>query len=221
MPSNPPPSTPGPTAPQVVGTYLEGGRRRPLSVARNADGTWTARTPHERKVFARRPTAVRWLRRLFAHPGLGAVWDEAVIQWVEPAAETGEVKGPEDAPADDEAGQAQAKEEEPRMPQAIDPERDYAFREACRMIPSPRGGTISIRTLWRWHGQGLFRAECRTRGRRRFWYLKGSELLKLLELEQVSGPAPAPAPIHRMRTPAERRRGYERAMQRLREKGVV
>lgn len=94
------------------------------------------------------------------------------------------------------------------MQQSINEQELYSFKEAARQIRSPRGGCINIATLWRWHRQGRFAAECRTSGTRNFWFIKGSELLKLLEMERVQ----APAPVATVQSAAARERSRQRAL---------
>jgi hypothetical protein len=66
----------------------------------------------------------------------------------------------------------------------IDPEKDYPFTEAARLIPSPltRSGHIHLSTLHGWRKQGFVQATQRQVGGRKCWFLPGRELLRLLEL---------------------------------------
>jgi hypothetical protein len=66
----------------------------------------------------------------------------------------------------------------------IDPEKDYPFPEAARLIPSAltRAGCISTNTLHRWRKHGLIRARVVRAGKRPSWLISGRELLRLLRL---------------------------------------
>jgi hypothetical protein len=72
------------------------------------------------------------------------------------------------------------------MPPLIDPEKDYPFTLAARLIPSPltRSGHIQLSTLHNWRRQGLVRAKVRTSGSRSYWFVSGRELLRLLRLRR-------------------------------------
>jgi hypothetical protein len=60
----------------TVGTFEVNGKVRHLRVVRNDNGTWTAGGPHEMRDFARRGDAVRWLKRVYAKPGVEVTWNE-------------------------------------------------------------------------------------------------------------------------------------------------
>lgn len=63
----------------------------------------------------------------------------------------------------------------------INPDRLYPFAEARNLIPSCYAGRrLSLDTLHRWRERGLFKAEDRRVGGRRYWFVRGSELLRLL-----------------------------------------
>jgi hypothetical protein len=64
----------------------------------------------------------------------------------------------------------------------IDPEQDYPFPLAARLISSPltRSGHIHLSTLHGWRRHGLVQARQRQVGGRAYWLLSGSELLRLL-----------------------------------------
>jgi hypothetical protein len=68
--------------------------------------------------------------------------------------------------------------------QTIDPEKDYPFPEAVRLIPSPltRAGCISPNTLHGWRKRGLILAREVRAGKRSSWLISGQELLRLLRL---------------------------------------
>jgi hypothetical protein len=78
--------------------------------------------------------------------------------------------------------------------QTIDPEKDYPFPEAARLIPSPltRSGCISANTLHRWRKLGLLRARVVRFGKRPVWVLSGREMLRLLRLRLDRQPLGAP-----------------------------
>lgn len=96
---------------------------------------------------------------------------------------------------------------------AIDPMRLYAFAEAVRLLPSCRAGArLNKSTLHRWRLEGRMAAVPRPAGLRTYWFVWGSELLRL-----QGGPAPA----WNGRSPAQRQRGFEAAIKELREMGVV
>jgi hypothetical protein len=61
---------------EVVATFEVNGRVERLTVERNAGGTWTAGGPHECRDYATRGAAVRWLRRIYANPGVKVGWAE-------------------------------------------------------------------------------------------------------------------------------------------------
>jgi hypothetical protein len=90
------------------------------------------------------------------------------------------------------------------MPSEIDPGRLYSFP----------GKKTSIYTLHRWRLRGQLVASCRESGTRRWWFVRGSELLRHADPD---GPGPAPE----IRSPAARSRGHERAMASLRAAGLV
>jgi hypothetical protein len=63
----------------------------------------------------------------------------------------------------------------------IDPDRIYTLAQARDLIPSSyRNKRLSMETLHRWRLKGRFKATCRVEGGRRFWYVRGGELLKLI-----------------------------------------
>ena len=94
----------------------------------------------------------------------------------------------------------------------IDPDRLNSFGEAAKLVPSCRGGPTPVKTLHRWRLQGRFAAICRNSGGLRFWFVRGSEVLRLLEGD---------APVIGARTPRQLQRASERADKRLRELGVI
>ena len=67
----------------------------------------------------------------------------------------------------------------------IETDRLYSFSEAAKLIPSCRKGHINLNTLHRWRLDGRFQAICRTSGRLRYWFLLGSEILKLISDEPI------------------------------------
>jgi hypothetical protein len=98
------------------------------------------------------------------------------------------------------------------MPSDIDPERWYSFSEAARLIPSPRGGTVTTDCLRRWQKKGRLQAASRpdTSGRSQ-WFVRGDELARLLEeIEPVPVPTPpAAGAAPKLRTPTQQRREQE------------
>jgi len=63
------------------------------------------------------------------------------------------------------------------MPEPL--EQLYSFSEAAKLIPSERGGTVSVDTLHRWRKVGLLQAICRHGQKRDSWFLTHSEVLRL------------------------------------------
>jgi hypothetical protein len=63
----------------------------------------------------------------------------------------------------------------------IEPARLYSFSQARNLIPSPRGGRVDVKTLHRWREAGVFQAVARTVFRRRYWFVLGSEIIRLIE----------------------------------------
>lgn len=102
---------------------------------------------------------------------------------------------------------------EQETPQDIDPDRLYPFAEACKLIPSSQGGTINLRTLYRWKNRKVIKAECRKVVTRKFWFLRGSEIIRVLGLYH-------PEVVDRPRTQSEEQRDYEQAMAYLRSVGM-
>jgi len=99
---------------------------------------------------------------------------------------------------------------DPEPADVIDPRRLYSFSEAARLIPSPRCGThTAAKTLHHWRQEGLLQAECRQSRGKRYWFIRGAEILRLL-----GGPREFVGA-----TPAQRRRSKERALKDLRAKG--
>lgn len=72
--------------------------------------------------------------------------------------------------------------------------RLYAFAEAAALIPSPRGGHVSAETLRRWRKEGRFAAVRRTVGGKRWWFVRGDELERLLASLERAEPAKAALP---------------------------
>lgn len=92
----------------------------------------------------------------------------------------------------------------------IDPERYYNFAEAATHIPSAIRGTITTHTLRNWALRGLVAYRIRRVASRNYWFVQGSEILKLLAPDRrFSGP-----------TPAELERQHQAAMKRLRAMGM-
>jgi hypothetical protein len=93
----------------------------------------------------------------------------------------------------------------------IEPNRLYSFAEAARLIPSPKAGKRThLATMHRWRKNNRIAAQCRPSGGKRYWFILGSELIRLL-----GGPREFNGT-----TPAQRRRAHEAAMQRLRKRGL-
>jgi hypothetical protein len=93
----------------------------------------------------------------------------------------------------------------------IEPNRLYSFSEAARMIPSSRGGHVSLSTLHSWHAAGVITGVARKVVKNRMWFVRGSELLRLL-----AGTEPVA-----IESPAQRRKSDEWADRVLREHGVT
>lgn len=91
----------------------------------------------------------------------------------------------------------------------INPAGLYSLAESARLIPSPCGGTVNVRTLQRWLRKGSLPFV--RRGPHRFIY--GSAILAFLAADQ--------APAWEGRTPAERKREVEAAETELRRRGVL
>lgn len=107
--------------------------------------------------------------------------------------------------------------------QGIDPERLYSLSEAAPLIPSARAGkTVTARTLKNWEKLGLITVEKRPVGQLNFWFIRGSEILRVLN----AGRRPArkekvaEAPTHRPRTKREEEEAVEEALAGLRAKGM-
>ena len=97
------------------------------------------------------------------------------------------------------------------MQAAINPDALYSFGQARKFIASSRRTDgVSLNTLHRWRVARRFTAECRVSGKRTWWFIRGSELLKLLETEVVQA-----EPVLRRRTPAKRERDIREAEERL------
>lgn len=93
----------------------------------------------------------------------------------------------------------------------IDPERLYAFTEAKKLVPSRKGGHVCLRTLHRWRVDGLIECHFVQHRFRRSWFVRGAELLRLMEFE----PAPPP-PTVKPRSEYRAKRDFEMAMDDLR-----
>ncbi len=92
----------------------------------------------------------------------------------------------------------------------INPHGVYSFAEAARLLPSGHPGKhVHVATLHRWRARGKIKAH---RSPGAAWYVFGAELLRLLSADQV--------PEWTGRTPAQRNRAYEAAMEDLRRMGV-
>jgi hypothetical protein len=100
----------------------------------------------------------------------------------------------------------------------IDPQEMVSFARARRFIPGSQKRHVSTATLHRWRIDGLIRGcEFReTKTGRKVWFMPGGEVLRLALPRQ-----PAPDPLARVRTPAQRKRGYERALAEARELGLI
>lgn len=60
----------------LIGSYTVNSKTRRLSVVQNPNGTWTASGHLEMRDFCRRGDAVRWLKRIYAKPGVQMTWYE-------------------------------------------------------------------------------------------------------------------------------------------------
>lgn len=96
--------------------------------------------------------------------------------------------------------------------QDIDPNRLYTLREAAALLPSCRGGPVHWQTLRRWHQAGRMACVLRKTGKICYWFVWGSELLRLLHVDE--------RPEWTGRTPAEDEAAYQAALGRLREQGL-
>ncbi len=59
---------------QTVATFAVNNATYSLTVEFNANGTWTAAGPHEMRDFASRAVAVKWLKKVYASPGVEVAW---------------------------------------------------------------------------------------------------------------------------------------------------
>lgn len=92
----------------------------------------------------------------------------------------------------------------------VESDRLYSFSEACQFIPSSRGGNVNWMTLYRWRRQGLIKAVCRQVGKRKSWFIWGSELQRVLIPSPVAASA---APD--VQTVYERNLEYEQAVAKI------
>lgn len=97
--------------------------------------------------------------------------------------------------------------------QEIEPERLYSVKEAAALVPSARGGHVSPRTLLRWRKQGL-EMVARRSGSKTYWFVRGSDLLRLLARDGTS------PPVGRPETQQERKEAQQRALRTLRALGL-
>jgi hypothetical protein len=98
----------------------------------------------------------------------------------------------------------------------IDATKLYPFAAACRLMPSPLGKKhLSIETLHRWVASGTMQAEFVERGSRRYWFVRGSELLRLMQTTKHTIPG-APA----VRSESRRSAAIEAAAAHLRQMGL-
>jgi len=94
------------------------------------------------------------------------------------------------------------------QPNTIDPDRLYPIVEACRFIPSPKGGHTTKQALRIWIHQGRIAAEVRvSRKGYRYFFIYGREILRFLTEKPVT---PTP-PEDRVRSPAQAARDHARA----------
>jgi hypothetical protein len=75
----------------------------------------------------------------------------------------------------------------------IDPYRLYPFAEAARLIPSCQAGKrLNLKTLHRWRLAGKVKAVARESRDRRYWFLPGHEVARLINCESpIEAPASA------------------------------
>jgi hypothetical protein len=97
----------------------------------------------------------------------------------------------------------------------IDPQEMVSFVRARRFIPGSQKRHVSTATLHRWRLGGLIRGcEFReTASGRKQWFMPGSELRRLA--------LPRPAAAAEVRSLAQKRRDYERALAEARELGLI
>jgi hypothetical protein len=90
-----------------------------------------------------------------------------------------------------------------------------SFARAARLIPGTHRKYVSTSTLHRWRLDGVIRGcEFReTASGRKQWFMPGSELRRLA--------LPRPAAAAEVRSPAQKRRDYERALAEARELGLI
>lgn len=100
----------------------------------------------------------------------------------------------------------------------IDPEAVYSVAEAAALVPSPRGGNTSLRTMRAWIRNGTVPFLERVSGKRRYLFIRGADLLALLAEREAPRNAPAPKP--KVRSPAQRRRSYREAVAYCEEHGL-
>jgi hypothetical protein len=90
----------------------------------------------------------------------------------------------------------------------IDPNKLYPFAEAARLLPSCHPGKhVHLQSLHRWRREGRLAAVHRPP----WWFVWGSELLRLMGAGE--------RPKFTGRTPAQRKRAHEAAMEYLRQRG--
>lgn len=75
----------------------------------------------------------------------------------------------------------------------IDRDELYSFAQAAGWLPSPHGGTLSPKTLHDWRRRGLIAFETRQLGKRPSYFLRGEEILRLMQTEKVKATAPRPS----------------------------
>lgn len=61
---------------ETVATYQVNGQAHKLEVEKNGNGTWTAWGPQECRDYASRGACVRWLKKVYANPGVAVLWSE-------------------------------------------------------------------------------------------------------------------------------------------------
>jgi hypothetical protein len=95
----------------------------------------------------------------------------------------------------------------------IDPDAIYSLSEIPDFLPSSyRGKRLTLATLRRWLAAGLFQATCRmTPEGRRFHYVRGSEILKLIGARPTRRRAPRCDPVAADARFAALRPGTQRA----------
>lgn len=97
-----------------------------------------------------------------------------------------------------------------RSAESIQPTQLYSFVAACNFIPSALGdGPICLATLHNWRVEGRFAAEYRPVGKRKFWFVRGEQILKLIGV----------APRRPRSAGPEKARATD--VERLRKKGLI